>query len=88
MDEDEDGNSTVRLVAQLRRQPGRTMIFAGLALVDDCPMGWNGCAGCLERNAMVACGTNWCVLVSLCTDGPQPTRTSSRSARAMALASR
>lgn len=48
------------------------MIFAGLALVDDCPMGWNGCAGCLERNAMVACGANG---ASLCTDtirdGPQ-----------------
>lgn len=57
---------------QLRGQPGRIMIFAGLALVDDCPMGWNGCAGCLERNAMVACGANG---ASLCTDtirdGPQ-----------------
>lgn len=62
-------NSTVRAPGCERRgQPGRTMIFAGLALVDDCPMGWNGCAGCLERNAMVACGANG---ASLCTDGPQ-----------------
>lgn len=55
------------------------MIFAGLALVDDCPMGWNGCAGCLERNAMVACGPNG---ASLCTDGPQERQRadSSRSA--------
>lgn len=52
------------------------MIFAGLALVN-CPMGWNGCAGCLERNAMVACGPNG---ASLCTDGPQERADSSRSA--------
>lgn len=58
--------------SKLRGQPGRTMIFAGLALVDDCPMGWNGCAGCLERNAMVACRPKPNG-ASLCSDtgGPQ-----------------